>query len=228
METAWVDRSDPDVIDLVLREGGGSLRYAARSSLDAVRAAPLAFVFGALLALPVYIVMLLAGTGWGPVRVAAGIAGALYATVQALLTVSSAFVLNVHRLRFSPAAAPATVAVVRGARTGRPRPLTKVRRIRIDHSTEEPYDGDPRPETVTITLTVLLAHRRIPPATLSPQIDTAALHHELHEFLAPVVPVDLFVRHHRRPEPPPPQDNPHSRIEWGALGHGGSTGGGGS
>lgn len=72
-----------------------------------------------------------------------------------------------------------------------------MRQIRIDHSAEEPYDGDPLPESVTITLAVLLEHGRIPPTPLRPETDTAALHRELHEALAPVVPLDLFVRHRR-------------------------------
>ncbi|MET9654827.1 hypothetical protein ABZZ44_31765 [Streptomyces sp. NPDC006460] len=222
MQTVGVDRSNPDVIDLVLQEGGGSLRHAARSSLGMVRALPLWAAIGVLCTLPVYIVMLFAGAGWGPVWAVAGVVGAVGAVFGALAGACLAF-LDVHRLRFSPATMPATVALVRGARTGRPRPLAKVRRIRIDHSVEEPYDGDPLPESVTITLTVQLQHGRTRSTSLSPETDTVALHRELHQALTPVVQVDLFVRHHRRPKPLPP--DPHRKIAWDALGRGTGAGG---
>ncbi|MFG2869586.1 hypothetical protein [Streptomyces sp. NPDC048338] len=222
MQTVGVDRSNPDVIDLVLREGGGSLRHAAKGSLGMARAVPLLAAIGVLCALPAYIVMLLAGTGWGPVWTVAGIAGAVGAVLGAAAGVYLAF-LDVHRLRFSPATTPATVTLVRGTRTGRPRPLTTVRRIRIDHSTEEPYDGDPLPESVTVTLTVHLRHGRTRSTSLSPATDTTALHRELHQALTPGIQVDLFVRHHRRPKPPP--QDPHRRISLDGVGRGTGAGG---
>ncbi|MFG2823997.1 hypothetical protein ACGFX4_31785 [Kitasatospora sp. NPDC048365] len=221
METVWVDRSDPDAIDLVLTGDDPSPRFAAGVSLDVGRSLPLLFLLGTLLAVPVCVVMRLAGAGWGPVWAAAGIAGAIGAVVPATVVVYTAFFLRVHRLRFSPAAAPTTVALVRAARAARPRPLTEVRQIRIDRSVEEPYEGDPLPETVTVTLTVRLAHGWVAPKPLPADTDAAALYRELHELLSPAVPVALFVRRHPRPVPPPP-----SKIDFGALGRGGSSTGG--
>ncbi|MFB7947525.1 hypothetical protein ACFC6L_21725 [Kitasatospora phosalacinea] len=220
METVRIDRSAPDAIDLVLTDDDPSPRYAARVSRDVGRGTPLLFLLGTLLGLPVYVVMRFAGAGWGPVWAAVGIAGAVGAVVPAAVAVYAAFFLRVHRLRFSPAAAPDTVALVRAARAARPRPLTEVRQIRIDRVVEEPYEGDPGPETVTVTLTVRLARGWVPPRPLPPDTDTTALYRELHDLLAPTVPVALFVRRHRRSVPPPPG------RDYGALGHGGSTGGG--
>ncbi|MGW2399408.1 hypothetical protein ACWCYY_22885 [Kitasatospora sp. NPDC001664] len=229
MKTGSIDRSDPEVIDLVLGEGDGSLRHAARGSLRAACAVPLLFGLGALLAFPVSAVMLFAGTGWGPVLVTTGIAGGLAVVVMTALYLHTVLFLEVHRLRLSPAPAPTAFTVVRGVRAvrrARPQPLTGLRHVRIDHTIVEPYDGDPSPGTVTRILTVLLEHGRIAPVHLPWGTDTAALHRELQEVLAPAVPVDLFVRRLRR-KPLPPEDH-HAGIPFGALGHGGSTGGGGS
>ncbi|MET8627889.1 hypothetical protein ABZW30_29810 [Kitasatospora sp. NPDC004669] len=229
MQRVLIDRSNPDVLDLVLVEQGGSLRYALATALQAVIAAPVLFLYSVLFSLPLYIVMLFAGTGWGPVWAAAGIAGGAGAVIGWALLVRLIF-RHVHRLRFTPSAEPTAVALVRGARADRPMPITEVRRIRIDHSTEEPYDGDPRPRSVTITVTVLLEHGKLPQQSLPQDTDTTALHRELYEALSPGVAVDLHVHHHQRPEPPPPppvSNRPGNSGWWSAIGHGGSTGGGG-
>ncbi|MFE6052984.1 hypothetical protein ACFQ6N_19680 [Kitasatospora sp. NPDC056446] len=226
MQRVLLDRSDPEVLDLVLAERGGSLRYALTAALQSVIAVPVLFLVGALLSLPLDIAMLFAGTGWGPVWEAAGIAGGAGAVIGWVLMVRAVF-RHVHRLRFAPSAEPATVVLVRGAGADRPLPVTEVRRIRIDHSTEEPYDGDRAPRSVTVTLTVLLAHGRLPRLSLPEDTDTAALHRELSEALSPAVAVDLHVRHRRRPEPPPPVSHRAGSSGWlSTIGHGGSTGSG--
>ncbi|MFD7580156.1 hypothetical protein [Kitasatospora sp. NPDC059817] len=225
MRRVLMDRSNPGVLDLVLVERGGSLRYALTAALQSVIAAPVLFLYGALFSLPLDIGMLFAGTGWGPVWAAAGIAGGACAVIGWALMVRLVF-RTVHRLRFAPSAEPATVVLVRGARADRPMPVTEVRRIRIDHSTEEPYDGDPRPRSVTITLTVLLERGELPQRPLPQDTDTTALHRELREALPPAVEVDLHVSHHQRPAPPPPP-SVSDRRSWNHFryGHGGSTGG---
>ncbi|MFD8749570.1 hypothetical protein ACFV0O_01085 [Kitasatospora sp. NPDC059577] len=229
MQRVLMDRSNPDVLDLVLAERGGSLRYALTASLQAGIAVPVLFLLSVFVSLPLYIVMLFAGTGWGPVWAAAGIIGGAGAVVGWVLLVRAIF-RHVHRLRFSPCTGPATVVLVRGARADRPMPITEVRRILIDHSIEEPYDGDPRPRSVTVTVTVVLGRGELPQQSLPQDTDATALHRELYEALSPTVTVDLHVRHRQRPEPPPPP--PVSKRSagdgwWGAIGHGGSTGGGG-
>ncbi|WP_327681425.1 hypothetical protein [Kitasatospora sp. NBC_00458] len=229
MQPVRMDRSDPGVLDLVLWERGGSLRYAVTTSLGSVMAVPALFLLGVLASSPVAVVMLFTGTGWGPVwSVAAVIGGAAAVAGWAFLT-RSAF-HEVHRLRFAPADGPATVTLVRGARAGRPLPVSVLQCIRIEHSTEEPYDGDPRPTTVTVTLTALLAGHRLVPKSLPPDTDTAALHRELRAALSPVVPVELRVRHRRRARPVPPRapSSAGSRrrpdVPRGASGRGGPAG----
>lgn len=227
MEAVQLDRSVPGVLDLALRGSGGSLGHAVPASLGSVMAVPALFMPGALLSTPLVVVLPFAGTGWGPVRTAAGIVGAV-ASPAGWAPAVHAVVRGVDRLRFATVPGPpTTVTPVRGARAGRPKPAAELRQIRIDHCVEEPYDGDPRGSTSTVTLTVLLRHGRIPPKSLPPSTDAAALHRQLREALAPAVAVDLHARRYERPRPPPPPSlYRHTSAYRGAIGHGGSTGGG--
>ncbi|MEE1825806.1 hypothetical protein PUR61_26985 [Streptomyces sp. BE20] len=212
MQPVRIDRSDPDVLDLVLWERGGSLRYAFTTSLGSALAVPALFLVGALASGPMAVLMLLTGTGWGPVwSVAALIGGAAAVAGWAFLT-RSAF-HEVHRLRFAPADGPATVALVRGARVGRPMPVTELRRIRIDRSPEAPHGDDPRPAALTVTLTAQFARHRLAPKSLPPDTDADALHRELRAALSPAVPVELRIRHRPDPEPGPPDTPPDARPD---------------
>ncbi|MFE4605716.1 hypothetical protein ACFRKE_33160 [Kitasatospora indigofera] len=214
MHRVRVDRSHLDVVDVVLREGAGPLVFAARRWPGEALAS---LVAGAVCGTPAYVVMALAFMpGPGPLWAAVGIAAVLGLLVNTLVIVYGAF-RDVTRLRFSPAAAPDTLTVVRSARTDRPRPLADVRQIWIEHSVVESYVRGRKPVSVKITLYVLLRNgHHVRPAALPPwTTDTTALHQELERILAPAgVQVDLVVQ--RRVQSPP----------WMGVSGGGSTGGG--
>ncbi|MFF1867791.1 hypothetical protein [Kitasatospora herbaricolor] len=216
MSSVRVDRSNPDVVDVVLREGVGPLVFAARRWPGDVLPS---LVAGAVYGFPVcmgaaVIFDLEADRIWAGV----GTAAVLGLVVHTFVIVYGAF-RDVNRLRFSPATAPDTLTVVRGGGADRPRPLSEVRQIWIDHVITESHKRDGKIVSVRITLHVLLKNdHRIRPASLSRwTTDTAALHRQLQGILAPAaVQVDLVVR--RRVQP----------VPWSGVGGGGSTGGGGS
>ncbi|RKE16861.1 hypothetical protein [Streptomyces sp. TLI_171] len=189
-----VDRSNPDVVDVVLRDGAGPLGHALARWPGEV---PGSLVAGAACGLPVYAVMglVLDAQPW-QLWTAVGIAAALGLVVNTFVVLYGAH-RDVHRLRFSPAAAPDTLVVVRANRADRPRPLTDVRQIWIEHSvTESPVPGR-KPVFARVTLYVLLSNGRlIRPTALPPfTTDTAALDQELRDLLgATAVQVDLVVR----------------------------------
>ncbi|MGW3668839.1 hypothetical protein [Streptomyces sp. NPDC005141] len=215
MNRVRVDRSNPDVVDVVLREGVGPLAFAVKRWPGEVFGSLMA---GAVYGSPVYAVMaLIFELGPGRIWAAVGIAAGLGLVVNTFVILYGAF-RDVNRLRFSPAVAPDTLTVVRGSRTDRPRPLTDVRQIWIDHSIMESYERDRKPVSAKITLYVLLKNGHLIRPMSLPQwtTDTTTLHQELQQVLAPVpVQVDLVV--HRRVQSPP----------WMGVSSGGSTGGGG-
>ncbi|WP_371589365.1 hypothetical protein [Streptomyces virginiae] len=215
MDSVRIDRSHPDVVDVMLREEVGPLVFAARRWPGEVVGSLAA---GALYGTPVYVVMaMVLEQRPGRIWAAVGIAAAVGLVVNTFVILYGAF-RSVTRLRFSPAAAPTTMTLVRGPRTDRPRPLTDVQQIWIDHSVVESYKRDRKPVSAKITLYVRLKNgRTIRPMPILPwTTDTAPLYQQLQQTLAPTsVQVDLVVQH--RVQSPP----------WMAIGHGGSTGGGG-
>ncbi|MET9468460.1 hypothetical protein ABZY44_27470 [Streptomyces sp. NPDC006544] len=215
MNSARIDRSEPDVVDVVLREEVGPLVFAARRWPGEVIGSLAA---GALYGTPVYAVMaMICRQGPGRIWAAVGVAAAAGLVVNTFVILYGAF-RNVTRLRFAPAGAPETMTLVRGSRTDRPRPLTDVRQIWIDHSIIESHKEDRKPVAAKITLYVLLTNSRlIRPMPLLPwTTDTTPLYQQLQQILASTaVQVDLVVQ--RRVQSPP----------WMVVGHGGSTGGGG-
>lgn len=215
MNRVRVDRSNPGVVDVVLREGVGPLVFAAKRWPGEVFGSLAA---GAVYGTPVYAVMAVVFTpGPGRLWAAVGIAAGLGLAVNTFVILYGAF-RDMNRLRFSPAAAPDTMTVVRGSRTDRPRPLTDVQQIWIDHSIMESYKKDRKPVSAKITLYVLLKNGHLIRPTPLPQwtTDTTTLYQELQQILAPAaVQVDLVVR--RRVQSPP----------WMGVSSGGSTGGGG-
>ncbi|WP_030721698.1 hypothetical protein [Streptomyces sp. NRRL S-237] len=215
MNSVRIDRSNPDVVDVVLREEVGPLVFAARRWPGEVVGSLAA---GALYGTPVYAVMaVILEQGPGRIWSAVGIAAAVGLAVNTFVILYGAF-RGVTRLRFSPAAAPTTMTLVRGTRTDRPRPLTDVQQVWIDHSIVESYEKHRKPVSAKINLHVLLKNGRLirPMPILPWTTDTTPLYEQLHQTLAPTaVQVDLVVQ--RRVQSPP----------WMAIGHGGSTGGGG-
>ncbi len=210
-----MDRSDPDVVDVVLRGEVGPLAFLAERWPGEVIGS---LVAGVLYGTPVYAVMaMIFEQGPGRIWAAVGIAAVVGLVVNTFVILYWAF-RSVTRLRFSPAAAPDTMTLVRGSRTDPPRPLTDVQQIWIDHSVVESHEGDRKPVSAKITLNVLLKNGRLirPMPILPWTTDTTPLFQQLERALAPTaVQVDLVVE--RRVQSPP----------WMAIGHGGSTGSGG-
>ncbi|GAA0663811.1 hypothetical protein GCM10010193_14020 [Kitasatospora atroaurantiaca] len=112
-----MDRSSPDVVDVVLREGVGPLVFAAKRWPGEVLGS---LVAGALCGIPVYVVMaLIFSLEPGRIWALVGIAAVLGLVVNTFVILYGAF-RDVNRLRFSPAASPDTMTVIRGSRTDRP------------------------------------------------------------------------------------------------------------
>ncbi|CAM5620507.1 hypothetical protein [Streptomyces avidinii] len=178
MDIVRIDRSNPDVVDVVLREEVGPLVSAAERWPGEVIGSLAA---GALYGTPVYVVMaVILSQGPGRIWAAVGIAAAVGLVVNTFVILYGAF-RNVTRLRLSPAAAPETMTLVRGSRTDRPTPLTDVQQVWIDHSIVESYRSDRKPVSAKITLYVLLKNGRlIRPMPLLPwTTDTTPLHQQL-------------------------------------------------
>ncbi len=172
---------------------------------------------GALYGTPLYVVMAVLEQSPGRIWAVVGIAALVGLVVNTFVILYGAF-RSVTRLRFSPAAAPDTMTLVRGSRADRPRPLADVQQVWIDHSIVESHEQDRKPVSATITLHVCLKSGRLlrPMPILPWTTDTTPLHQQLQRALAPAaVQVDLVVQ--RRVQPPP----------WLVMGHGGSTGSGG-
>ncbi|WP_431676227.1 hypothetical protein [Kitasatospora sp. KL5] len=223
---AVIDNSVPGQADLVIEPGTATRRAALHEAVSSVAVVPFAFAFGLLAAVPVAVVMLFAGTGWRPVWPTALAIGSSAAVLAWAASAVRAFTC-VRRVRFAPVPGPTSVTIVKGSGRAVPQPISRVRRVRIDHTVEEPYPGDARPPDVTASLAVVMTNGVTFTCSLPSEADTGQLHRTLTEALAPTVPVDLYARRSTRAEPPAaPED--HSRTSWwGALGHGGSTGGGG-
>ncbi|MGW4508861.1 hypothetical protein ACWENO_29885 [Streptomyces sp. NPDC004436] len=212
MNSVRIDRSNPDVVDVVLGEDIGPRAYAARRWPKEVLES---LATGALYGIPVYLVMGMAfDQGAGRIWATVGLAAAVGLLVNTF-AIFYRGVRNVTRLRFSPAASPTAMTVVRGPRTDPPIRLIGLRQIWIDHSVTESATAGRKPVSVKINLKVLLWNGRTvrPVPLLPPTTDTAALHRQLQQTLAPTdVQVDLVVK--RRVE-----------SRGSGAGYGGSTGG---
>ncbi|MFJ1753551.1 hypothetical protein [Kitasatospora sp. NPDC088134] len=197
MSRVRIDRSNPDVVDVVLREGAGPLRFAAGKWAEGALGA---LLIGAVCGTPLYLGLVAHDAGPGPIWAAIGAAALLGLAVAAVADVRGAY-RDARRLRFSPAAAPDTLTVLRAARTDPPRPLAEVRQVWLEHSLVESYWDDGKPPAARLTLFVLLADGRLlRPTALPPSgTDPEALCRELAHLLAPAgVQVDLVVKRTRR------------------------------
>ncbi|MFI5530228.1 hypothetical protein ACIA8O_16945 [Kitasatospora sp. NPDC051853] len=196
MDRVRVDRSDPGGVVVVLREGTGPLGVAVRRwPGEAGSGALVAAVVG----FPLYLAMMAYDFGPGPIWAAVGAAALLGALFCTGTTLYGAF-REVTRLRFSPAAAPDTLVVVRGTRVDPPRPLADVQRVWIEDRLVESTLNPRKPVAARLTLFVLMRDgRRVRRALLPPsQANARALHGELERILTPVgITVDLVVERSR-------------------------------
>ncbi|MFF7456639.1 hypothetical protein [Kitasatospora sp. NPDC008115] len=218
---------DGSTVDLVLEPGGGSWPAAVLlvlRQLAVLLAVGLAFLPAGMLLVGVAVIV-------GATLVAA-------VTVCAALWVSAALVLwpfvaagelrEVRRVQFAPAQAPTELRFVRGARADAWVPISDLRRIQLDETVEEPYEGDPEPAGHTLDLTVVTLTggdgrpHRAPKGT-----DADALQRSLEDLLGPAgVPVLRRTERSVRRKPPTPSGG------WvyggsGSANSGGSFSGGG-
>ncbi|MFC8448112.1 hypothetical protein [Kitasatospora sp. NPDC057223] len=151
----------------------------------------------AVVAFPVYLAMMAYGCGPGSIWAAVGVAALLGGLFFTGKTLRAAF-RDVTRLRFSPAAAPDTLTVVRATRVDPPIPLADVRRVWIEDYLVKSTLNPRKPVADRLTLFILTSDGRqirralVPPSPANAQ----ALQRELGRILAPAgITVDLVVKH---------------------------------
>ncbi|MFF2350394.1 hypothetical protein ACFVVL_11485 [Kitasatospora sp. NPDC058115] len=214
---------DGTTVDLVFEPGGGSLPAAALlvlRTLAVLLAVGVVFVPFAVLVVMVAVII-------GATLVAAvTVCGALWASAALLLWpfAASTELRSVRRIQFAPAEAPAELRVVRGARAGAWIPVSSgLRRVQLDETVEEPYEGDTEPAVRTLDITVVVATgddgrpHRAPKDT-----DADALQRALEDLFGPAgVPVLRRTERRVRPKPRP------SSGGWVYGGSGSANSGGG-
>ncbi|MER5351271.1 hypothetical protein ABT093_13160 [Kitasatospora sp. NPDC002551] len=217
---------DGTTVDLVFEPGGGSWPAAA---LLVLRMLAVVFAVGAVF-LPVG--MLLVEVA---VIVGATFVGAV--TVCAVLWVSAALVLwpfvaaaelrSVRRVQFAPARAPTELRFVRGVRADAWAPISGLRRVQLDESVEEPYEGDPAPAARTLTITVVTSTGGDGPRRAPDGTDVDALQRSLKDLLGPAgVPVLRRTERRVRRKPPTPSGGRVYGGSGSANSGGGFSGGG--
>ncbi|WP_405004177.1 hypothetical protein OHV13_07165 [Kitasatospora purpeofusca] len=214
---------DGTTVDLVFEPGGGSWPAAALlvlRTLAVLFAVGLAFLPAGILVVAVAVIV--GATFVGAVTVC----GALWAAAALLLWpfVAAAELRSVRRVQFAPARAPTELRFVRGARAGTWAPVSGLRRIQLDESVEEPYEGDPEPAVRTLDITVVtLAGDDGRPHRAPKGTDADALQRSLEDLFGPVgvaVVRRTERRVRRRPRPP-------SGGGWVYGGSGSANSGGG-
>ncbi|MEV0188592.1 hypothetical protein AB0I39_08675 [Kitasatospora purpeofusca] len=193
---------DGTTVDLVFEEGGGSWPAAVLlvlRTLGVLFVVGLAFLPAAILVVSVAVV--LGATFAGMVTVCA----VLWATVPLLLWPFGAVaeLRSVRRVQFTPAGAPTELRFVQGARPGAWGPISGLRRVQLDESVEEPYEGDPAPAVRTLTLTVVTSTGGEGPHSAPKGTDADALHRSLEDLLGPAG-VAVVRRTERRVRKKPP------------------------
>lgn len=219
---------DDSTVDLVFESGGGSWPAAARLVLR---------MLAVLLA--VGVVFLPAGMLLVEVAVIVGATFVGAVTVGAALWVSAVLVLwpfvaagelrTVRRVQFAPARNPTELRFVRGARAGAWAPISGLRRIQLDETVEEPYEGDPAPAGRTLDITVVTLTgddgrpHRAPDGT-----DVDALQRSLEDLFGPAgVPVLRRTERRARRKPRPSSGGGWSYGGSGSANSGGGFSGGG-
>lgn len=199
--------------DLVLKEGGGSLRAAAPLLWEglgdgAIIVGPMIFVVGMAGA----IVLDFPGSLFPG---ATGLFLVLWGAVAEFLgLVVCAYPWQVRRVQFRPADGPTELRVVRGAWAGRWRPVSLLRRVDLVTWAEvsdensprllsrydrgewaEVPDDDPEQRTVELSVAVLVGRRTRGSAFAPPGTDPQETRRTLEELLGPAgVPVSLVTR----------------------------------
>ncbi|MFE7559083.1 hypothetical protein [Kitasatospora sp. NPDC057500] len=212
---------DGDTVDLVLEAGGGSWPAAVLLVLRALAtllAVGLAFLPAVLLVVMVAVIV-------GATFVAAvTVCGVLWAGAALLLWpfLAVAELRSVRRVQFTPARAPTEMRFVRGVRADAWAPISGLRRIQLDESVEEPYEGDPAPAARTLTITVVTSAGGDGPRRAPDGTDADALQRSLKDLLGPAgVPVLRHTERRVRPKPPAPSGG------WVYGGSGSANSGGG-
>ncbi|MFD0347005.1 hypothetical protein ACFQ0M_15040 [Kitasatospora aburaviensis] len=213
---------DGTTTDLVFEWGGGSWPAAAflvLRTLAVLLAVGLAFLPVGILI--VVVAVIIGATFVGAVTVC----GALWAAAALLLWPFAAVaeLRSVRRVQFAPAGAPTELRFVRGARADAWAPISGLRRIQLDETVEEPYEGDPEPAGRTLAITVVTLTgddgrpHRAPDGT-----DVDALQRSLEQLLGPAgIPVLRRTERRVRPKPRP------SGGGWAYGGSGSANSGGG-
>ncbi|WP_030391362.1 hypothetical protein [Kitasatospora purpeofusca] len=204
---------DGATVDLVFEPGGGSWPAAA---LLVVRALAMLLALGVVF-LPAGILVVAVAVIVGATLVGAvTVCGALWAAAVLLLWPFAAVaeLSSVRRVQFAPAGAPTELRFVRGARAGAWAPLSGLRRIQLDESVEEPYEGDPAPAVRTLAVTVVTSTGGEGPRSAPKGTDADALQRSLEDLLGPAG-VAVVRRTERRVRPEP-------RVPAGGWVYGGS------
>ncbi|MEW1914302.1 hypothetical protein AB0442_38840 [Kitasatospora sp. NPDC085895] len=194
MDRVRVDRSNPGRVDVVLREGIGPFGVAVRRWPGEVTSGALVT---ALLGFPVYVVMAFYDFGPGAIWAAIGGMALVGGLFFAGTTLFAAY-RDVHRLRFTPAAAPDTLTFVRSTRADPPRRLAQLDRVWIEDYRVDSSLNPRKPVAVKLTLFILttdgclLRRAVLPPSSANSQ----ALQRELDRILTPAgITVEMVVKH---------------------------------
>ncbi|MFJ4669200.1 hypothetical protein [Kitasatospora purpeofusca] len=204
---------DGATVDLAFESGGGSWPAAALlvlRTLGVLLAVGLAFLPAGILVVAVAVIV-------GATLVGAlTVCGALWAAAVLLLWPFAAVaeLRSVRRVQFAPAGAPTELRFVRGARADAWGPISGLRRIQLDESVEEPYEGDPAPAVRTLTVTVVTSTGGEGPRSTPKGTDVDALQRSLEDLLGPAG-VAVVRRTERRSRPKP-------RLPAGGWVYGGS------
>ncbi|MEU1286638.1 hypothetical protein [Kitasatospora sp. NPDC005856] len=202
MAAGEVLRSGPDAAttDLVFHEGGGSRGQAVLIAL-----VPL-----------VWVLVLFGGVGAAITFAMVGFGADLaHAVLVASLVTAAATVLTgpfvavrelrrVRRVQFAPAQDPSGLRLVRAGRSTETWPITDLARIHLHETITEPYSGDERPTSRTLTVLLVLRtgqgarSHHVPEGT-----DARWLKDALQVLLSAAgIPVTLETSRTRRSRPP--------------------------
>ncbi|WP_328957250.1 hypothetical protein [Kitasatospora purpeofusca] len=213
---------DGTTVDLVFEPGGGSWPAAALLVLRTLAVLlAVGVVFLPVGMLLVEVAVIVGATFVGAVTVCA----ALWVSAVLLLWpfVAAGELQSVRRVQFAPARNPTELRFVRGARADDWAPISGLRRIQLDESVEEPYEGDPEPAARTLAITVVTSTGGEGPHSAPKGTGADALQRSLEDLLGPAG-VAVVRRTERRVRRKP---GPSSGGGWVYGGSGSANSGGG-